>query len=237
MKSQKSKKRGPSSTIDNFFMSANESAFENTHPKPRLSIESSEACGARPSISVVAQRKMHQRQQLALTARESIDAKILVDVKNTASAQKRMKTSAGNPMLNASQDDGWVSASGASIADTNREMMKTMVQTTDAEGGADENLNTLLHCKGQRSSGSKAQTKASQKLAAHSNKAILQHNILVENQQEQCDGQEEVHLPMDANSSQNAPQNNSKKPAKRRSGRAVQKAPQKMVGCLTEAEI
>ena len=34
---------------------------------------------------------------------------------------------------NTSQDDGWVSASG------DRETMKTMVQTTDAEGGLEEN--------------------------------------------------------------------------------------------------
>lgn len=44
------------------------------------------------------------------------------------SPEKRQRTMGGIINIqNTSQDDGWVSASGVSMADTNRETMKTMV--------------------------------------------------------------------------------------------------------------
>ena len=71
---------------------------------------------------------------------------------------------------------------------------------------------------------SKVHDKASQKLAAHADK-ILQNNSLMEN-----------NSPRKAD--QLPPVNDtSKKVTKRRSGRTNQKPQQKMVGCLTEAEI
>ena len=148
--------------------------------------------------------------------------------------------------LNISQEDGWVSASGVS----NRTNLKTLAQTSDEKFDNAADVQTSLPMLSDfgptgKKAGAKgitinqenlggSQAKRSAK-ALEKQQKVLQNNSCVSNTNQL--EKKAAAMKMTSAATAMTIATEKQQPVKRRGGRASKQPPQKLVGCLTEAEI